>query len=541
MRFYRHELEKKSFLIVDDFGDMRSMLRAMLQSIGVAGIQAVASGEEAIHSLEKAHFDIVLCDYNLGPGKDGQQVLEEARYRGLTGLGSLFVMITAENTREMVMGAVEYEPDSYLTKPFTKELLKKRLEKLVARKKNLEAVERAVKQQAFEKAIQLLDQQIAEKPRNLGELTKLQAELCYRAGDYGRAALIYENALAVREMPWARLGLGKVLYAEGQLEQARELFQQLLMENEGLTAAYDWLAKTLQAMELPSEAQELLQKAVILSPKAILRQRSLGELALMNGDGATAEKALSQAVRLGRNSVYKHPAIHASLARAKAENGEETAALKILKQMDREFEGNREAQLYSSMVEGMVQAQLGQDETADACLEQAKGLFDKLGIGVSPELTLEMARTCGRLGDLEGARDMLRIAVSNNHAEEGFLKEVGAVIEDLSLDQDAAHFIGEIRSEIVRINNKGVELVRIGDLEEAVALFEEAVGRMPGNQVVNLNAARVLIMRMQERGINSGQLGRTRQYLERVRAVDPENQSLRRVQSMYQGLLEQAG
>jgi hypothetical protein len=127
---------------------------------------------------------------------------------------------------------------------------------------------------------------------------------------------------------------------------------------------------------------------------------------------------------------------------------------------------------------------------------------------------------------------MLRTAVSNNHAEEGFLKEVGAVIEDLSLGLDAESFIREIRSEIVRLNNKGVELVRIGDLEEAVTLFEEAVGRMPGNRVVNLNAARVLIMRMQERGVNSGQLGRTRQYLERVRAVDPGNQSLRRVQGM---------
>jgi tetratricopeptide (TPR) repeat protein len=541
LNFHPPELIKKSFLIVDDFGDMRSMLRSMLQSIGVTRIRTVSNGEDAIQLLEKERYDIVLCDYNLGPGKNGQQVLEEARHRELIGLGSVFVMITAENTRDKVMGAVEYEPDSYLTKPFAKDLMRARLEKLVVRKRNLEPVERAIGQRQIDRAIELLQQQIEERPRNLGELTKLKAELCYRVGDYTRAEAVYERVLAVRDMPWARLGLGKVMYASGRLEPALELFRQLVEENDQLTAAYDWLAKTLRALQQPVEAQAVLQKAVALSPKAILRQRSLGELALRNGDSVTAEKALSYAVQLGRNSVYKDPAIYAGLARAKAENGAEKAALKVLEQLDREFEDSREAGLYSAMGEGLVRARLGQEEAAAACLERAKGLYTKLEMDAGPELTLEMARTCGHLGDLEGAREMLRSAVSNNHTEEEFLKEVGVVIGDLNLELDAKDFIEEIRREIVRLNNKGVELARDGSLNEAVSLFEAAVERMPGNRVVNLNAARVLIMRMQEQGVDSGQLGRTRQYLERVRAIEPENQSLRRILGMYQGLLEQAG
>ncbi|HHH38689.1 MAG TPA: response regulator [Sedimenticola sp.] len=541
MSFQPHELSSKSFLIVDDFGDMRSMLRSMLQSIGVSRIEIVANGESAIQALESARYDIVLCDYNLGPGKNGQQVLEEARHRELIGLGSVFLMITAENTREKVMGAVEYEPDSYLTKPFTKDLLKARLVKLVVRKKNLEPVERAVRQRDIPKAIGLLERLIAERPRNLPELIKLKAELCFSAGQYEQAALVYEQVLAAREMPWARLGLGKVMFASGRLERARDMFEQLIRDHGQLTAAYDWLAKTLQALEQPEPAQRVLQQAVEISPKAILRQRALGELALRNGDPATAEKALSQAVRLGQNSVYRHPALYTGLARAQAAQGNGKAALKALGQLERAFKGSDEARLYAAMEEGMVRSRMGEEQAADACLDRARGLYRTLGSQPPAELTLELARTCGLLGDREGARELLRSAVSNNHTEEAFLKQVGDVIDELDMEMDAERFIGDIRREIVRLNNQGVELARQGSLEEAVTLFEKAVQRMPGNRVVNLNAARVLIMRMQERGVDSEQLGRTREYLERVRTVDPENPSLRRILGMYQGLLAGAG
>ncbi|MCB1831776.1 MAG: response regulator, partial [Gammaproteobacteria bacterium] len=291
--FKRHEIESKTFLVVDDFGDMRGMLRTMLSSIGVTEIDTAINGKEAIEALERKHYDVVLCDYNLGSGKNGQHVLEEARHRQLIGLDALFVMITAENTREMVMGAVEYEPDSYLTKPFTKDLLKSRLEKLVIKRQDLQEVETAVSTQDYESAVRILDEKIAGRPKNLAELTKQKAEILYRAGEYEQATAVYEKVLSVREMPWARLGLGKIFYTTGRLQEAATMFEGLLHKNERFTAAYDWLARTLLALNRGKEAQEVLQRAVALSPKAILRQKALGELAMKNGDNDSAEQALS--------------------------------------------------------------------------------------------------------------------------------------------------------------------------------------------------------------------------------------------------------
>ncbi|CAK0759075.1 hypothetical protein CCP3SC15_2450004 [Gammaproteobacteria bacterium] len=48
--------------------------------------------------MDNRSYDIVLCDYNLGDGRDGMQILEEAKQRHLIGLTTVFVMITAESS-----------------------------------------------------------------------------------------------------------------------------------------------------------------------------------------------------------------------------------------------------------------------------------------------------------------------------------------------------------------------------------------------------------------------------------------------------------
>ena len=538
--FKRHEIESKVFLVVDDFGDMRGMLRSMLSSIGVAEIDTAINGREAIEALERKRYDVILCDYNLGPGKNGQHVLEEARHRQLIGLDAVFVMITAENTREMVMGAVEYEPDSYLTKPFTKDLLKSRLEKLVIKRQDLQEVETAVSAQEFESAVQMLNEKIAARPKNLAELTKQKAEILYRSGEYEQSAEVYENVLSVREMPWARLGLGKVFFATGRLQEAAVIFEALLQENERLTAAYDWLARTLQSLDQGREAQEVLQRAVALSPQAILRQKALGELAMKNGDNAVAEQAFSQAVRLGRNSVYKAPGIFANLARVKSRCGDGKSALKIVDTMEKEFKGADASQLHAAMARGVIHQNLGDPAEAGVWMWQAGELYESLGPQVSADLTLEMARSYGELGDTDKAQSMLRHAVRNNHSDQELLKRVEGLVGELNLGLDPKSFVADIRREIVKLNNQGVAMAKAGQLREAVALFSEAVAAMPSNKVVNLNAARVMILDMRERGIEREQLGQVRELLDRVKKMDPEGPALRRVQSMYQELVKQA-
>jgi len=112
--------KRSRVLIIERSAEARGVLRAMMSDAGVEKIDMVISGQEAIDSLQKHKYHLVLYDYNLGKGKDGQQVLEEARFNKSLGQSTIFIMITAETSIGMVMGAPEYQPDSYLTKPYTK-------------------------------------------------------------------------------------------------------------------------------------------------------------------------------------------------------------------------------------------------------------------------------------------------------------------------------------------------------------------------------------------------------------------------------------
>ena len=134
------DYSRTRLLIVDDFTDFRSALTGMLRQMGVVNIDAVATGEEALVLCRRNHYDVILHDYNLGKGKNGQQVLEELHHERLLPAHCVFVMISAESSQAMVLAALECEPDSYLTKPFNQASLQQRLDRLIAMKTALRPV-----------------------------------------------------------------------------------------------------------------------------------------------------------------------------------------------------------------------------------------------------------------------------------------------------------------------------------------------------------------------------------------------------------------
>ncbi len=539
---YNKELASKSFLVVDDYGDMRNMLKNMLQMFGVREITTARNGADAISLLEKKPFDIVLCDYNLGSGKDGQQVLEEARHHELIGISTIFVMITAENTREMVFGAIEYEPDSYLAKPFTKDILSARLNKLVTKKSNLAEVQQAVHDKDLDLAIKRLDNHIRQKPRNIAELIRYKSDLCLQAQKYDQAMAIFEQTLAIRELPWATIGTGKVYYARSEYEAAREVFEDLINENETFISAYDWLAKTLLAMEKPKEAQETLKSAVAFSPKAILRQKRLGDIALNNGDHVSAEKAFNKAVSLGRHSVFKNPHLYAKLAISKSSLNSNAKsygdALEVIHQLEREFSVSKEASLIAKTSESQVHANAGETERAKKSFQEADKLYDRLANKIDPSSTLEMAKACAAVDDKERSVEILKDAVRNNHDNEELLREVESIYTQAGIEGDVKEMIKQACDEIFQLNNKGVMLAQQDNYDEAIKLFNKAANSMPGNRVINLNAAKVIIRFMQHKGRSTDHIGMARKYLDRVRKLDSNNPALHGLQVTLKKLAE---
>ena len=100
-------------LIVDDDRALRHALASLLQRAGYA-VEQAADGPEALVHLRGEPIDVLLLDVNL-PGMSGLDVLTEVR--ALTEPPSV-VMMTADDTPQTLVRALEGQACRYLRKPF---------------------------------------------------------------------------------------------------------------------------------------------------------------------------------------------------------------------------------------------------------------------------------------------------------------------------------------------------------------------------------------------------------------------------------------
>jgi CheY-like chemotaxis protein len=219
LRRKRHRLGEKRYLLVDDFVGIRQLLRESLRNLGAKHIDQAASGGEAMVLLAKTRYDVVLCDYNLGDGKNGQQVLEEARIRNLMLPSSVWLMVSAEKSVESVMGAAEHQPDAYIIKPITEGVLLTRLNRVWLKKQIFREIDQAFADKDYLRAAKLCDEQIAHNPLHEIDLLRMKATLLLKSGEPDRPP-VYEKVLQERDYNWARCGLAKSAWPMARCRRA---------------------------------------------------------------------------------------------------------------------------------------------------------------------------------------------------------------------------------------------------------------------------------------------------------------------------------
>src|SRR3984957_16366758 len=116
-------------LIVDDSKTIRVILGRILKELGYETCEA-ANGLEGLQVMEseKNKVDVVLADWNM-PEMNGLEMLKRLRQNAdLTSLK--VVMVTTETELDHVTSALEAGADEDVMKPFTKEILREKLELL---------------------------------------------------------------------------------------------------------------------------------------------------------------------------------------------------------------------------------------------------------------------------------------------------------------------------------------------------------------------------------------------------------------------------
>ena len=308
------DFSKKRFLVVDDFSEFRSSIRGILNLLGVQHIDTAANGIDVLELCRRHRYDVILHDYNLGDGFNGQQVLEQLHAEKLISAHCIFIMVTAENTQAMVLAALECEPDDYLTKPFNKVTLQTRLERLIRRKQVLAPVLKALEADDPLTVLQTCRAIAQQEPRHAVLCHRYMADALQVLGRYLELEQLLEQQARSRPTGWNLQALAKLWLHQGRLDQVTRLLAAAVRQLPMMPEFRDMQAELAAIRNDQPTALDALQQAVILSPNTLRRQIKLASQAWLNGDIQTAQHALRQCWEIGRHSVSFDPELLWQLA-----------------------------------------------------------------------------------------------------------------------------------------------------------------------------------------------------------------------------------
>ncbi|MFL0800641.1 MAG: response regulator [Agarilytica sp.] len=484
----------KRCLIIDDFPEIRGSLSRTLKTFGVSTVDTAADGQDAIKLCSNKSYDIVLCDYNLGSGKDGQQILEEVRFLRVLLMTSLFVMITGESARHMVLGALECQPDDYITKPYTQQSLKVRLNKAIIRHEALIHIKRAISKGNYKQALEYCNEMIAEGHRYSADCLKMKGQLHFLLKQLNEAKEVYESVLGKKPVVWAKLGMAKTQIELGNLEAAEGVLKEIIDEDERYVEAHDMMAEVQLARSDTTAAQECTQNATRVSPKSVLRHRKLAALAEQNHDDETALKSHQQSIKWGANSCHESEQDYFNYARKVSDvvKGDETSDSKVLVKnansfLDRarkRYADRPDVAAQAQMVETQLHTSQGNDEAARKSHEKAKVLYNDLA-APPVEASLEFARSLYALDEEDEARELLTKLAARHEGNDDIMRVIDGITGEPITDAGKKVAAG--------LTKKGIGSYEEKEFEAAIEVFNEALFTYPKHIGLNLNLIQAIL------------------------------------------------
>lgn len=487
------EYHKLHALIVDDFDSFRVTVSNMLQDIGIQYIDSAVNGADALRHCKNKSYDLILCDHNLGKGKTGQQVLEDLRENGHLNRYALFVLISAESSKSIIMAAYDYEPDAYLTKPITTKALQQRLSRLFAQRTRMLPIMQAMDNERWDVAEALSLREINGGGRYTNQCQKLLGQLYIQTGAYEKAEAVYRDVLDVRQLDWAQVGMARVKKMQGDLVSAQQWLEEVMNTNPLCMKAYDLQAEIYREQHLHKRLQDVLQQTVEISPLSILRQQQLGDVAMLNNDAETAANAYRRTVRLGENSFYDRLENHTGFARATLALFREDKilakpllrdAIKTMAELEQRFIKSPEEKIEALLIEAQLFASNGETRKAEELLQAARNQSADLDI-LPITADIELVRAFVAVGQKNMADELTRTLLERYKGSERDLEKLDALLEEPASEKN--------RSLVAAINKKGIACYEASDYEAAIQCFEDALQTFPNHIGIRLNLVQALV------------------------------------------------
>ena len=293
---------KSRALIVDGHATARSIVASQLRGLGVGQVLHCGNAAEARRQMETQGFDLLLCEHRLEGGTLGQVLIDDLRRAGLLSLSTVVIMLSSEASYRVVAEVAESALDGFVIKPFAAGKLEDRLVSAFLRKDALREIFDAIEGEQYAAGLALCEARFKARGPYWTHAARIGAELALRLDRVPLASAMYAAVLADKAVPWAKLGLARVLDAAGQGGEAVSTIQNLLSDEPSYADAYDVMGKIFADQGDFAGAINAFRQAAEITPFSVARAQKYGILAYYAGDPAQALPALERAASLGADS-----------------------------------------------------------------------------------------------------------------------------------------------------------------------------------------------------------------------------------------------
>lgn len=492
---------KLKVLLVDPQRPFQIMMKGILTNFGVKNVDFAESGEAAVRACRSKEYQLLLVEYNLG-NKNGTQLLEELRTLRLIKPNALFVVVSAETDRAVVLGTMEMAPDDYIIKPFSQRLLDARLQKAWNKRQALGPIYQCLDKHDFSRAILACKTLIKEKSRYSAVILQIMTGLMCDQDQHQNAIAILQPILKERDLPWANLNLAKAYLGLGEHKQASRILKTLIKAQSTNVEAIDLLAKVQLASEQQEAARTTLERSVELSPFSMKRHQFMVEVAQANEDHRLVKDSYGKLLTLSRRSVHAGTDHLFNYTRSIIDNVAHCEEPKEVYKLQNELtstlhrakgEEGRNLDFTFSALEGVIQAQL-QSAKGESLLSK-KTLMEAIyqfcdeddEWDLPDELAPDACITLININDFE----LASVFAKQLNSESEIAKELNIRLNDDSVIMAKAEFS--------KITRQGIEAYGADDNLEALQLFKQALKLSPVNSGAVLNVAQAQIKLMQEK------------------------------------------
>lgn len=524
-------------LVIDDFDNFRISLIRMLQEAGLEHVDSATNGKDALRKCRVTRYDLILCDYNLGGGKTGQQVLEEVRVNGLLNESSLYVMISAESSKPIVMAAFDFEPDAYLTKPITTKTLAQRLERLIRQRQQMAPIYRALDERDIAKAIEACKVFLSGNGRYRHHCQKLLGRLLLENGNYAEAEAVYREVLDGRDLDWAQVGMAIARRGQDDWVGAEQWAEQALKHSPLCMKAYDLQVQLQEDREDSHRQQQILQQAVEKSPRSIRRQQQLGNVAFANRDVMVAVNAFRRAVRLGEHSCYDDPDIHLNFIRAAAASAGGDSdysymrdVLKVMSDFEGRFGADPLNKVAVQSAGAVFKSATGDTAGAQKSLFTARSMTEECELKPPLVIEVDWLDCYDNLDEHDEYHKLL------TQMQERYRKDQSALeVLDRMLDMPVSE---KNRRWLAQANRQGIKEYEAKKYDKAIECFLQLTRKFPKHISVRLNLLQAYIGKLRER-IDQDFIDKAHQLDEEIaQDIHADDDSYERYRQLKMTLLE---